>query len=101
MVYYTCPKGKGNLKGGRQEPKRCATNGEASLKNSKRFEKPLDKPLKLWYNKDVKREEREKSKVCAEKNFSEKPKKDLTNSELYDIIKLQKDKDSPKNQKGN
>ena len=63
--------------------------------------KTLDKLKNLWYNIGVKREEREKSKVCAEKNFSEMPKKDLTNSELYDIIKVQKDKDSPKNQKGN
>ena len=73
-----------------------------SLKKIKKnLKKPLDKLPKVWYNKDVKREEREKSKVCAEKNFSEMPKKDLTNSELYDIIKSQKDKDSPKNQKGN
>jgi hypothetical protein len=63
----------------------------------KKSKKTLDKPKILWYNIDVKREEKEKSKVCAEKNFSEMPKKDLTNSELYDIIKLQKDSRSPKN----
>lgn len=62
-----------------------------------KIKKTLDKPKILWYNIDVKREEKEKSKVCAEKNFSEMPKKDLTNSELYDIIKLQKDSRSPKN----
>ena len=62
-----------------------------------KIKKTLDKPKILWYNIDVKREEKEKSKVCAEKNFSEMPKKDLTNSELYDIIRLQKDSRSPKN----
>ena len=70
---------------------------EGYEKSRKKIKKPLDKLPKVWYNKDVKREEREKSKVCAEKNFSEEPKKDLTNSELYDIIKLQKDSRSPKN----
>ena len=42
---------------------------EGYEKSRKKIKKPLDKLPKVWYNKDVKREEREKSKVCAEKKF--------------------------------
>ena len=48
---------------------------EGYEKSRKKIKKPLDKLPKVCYNKDVKREEREKSKVCAEKIFRKSRKK--------------------------
>ena len=50
---------------------------EGYEKSRKKIKKPLDKLPKVWYNKDVKREEKEKSKVCAEKIFRKCRKKRL------------------------
>ena len=61
------------------------------------MKKPLDKRHKVWYNSSVLRKSADKLKKKKNKKSS---KKLLTNRSTYGIIKLQKDKDSPKNQKG-
>jgi len=53
----------------------------------------------IIYNQQEGRES-QVPKCAPRKNFWKSRKKYLTNSEIYAIIKLQKDKESPKNQKG-
>lgn len=55
--------------------KRQMAISKCSKKNQRKSKNPLDKLPKVWYNKDVKREEKEKSKVCAEKIFRKSRKK--------------------------
>ena len=52
----------------------------------------------MCYNKDVKREQ--DATAVSRKKIKKNPKNLLTNSTKCAIIKTQKDKDSPKNQKG-
>ena len=62
--------------------KKC--RAKEQLKNfSRKFVKPLDKTLKIWYN--IYTKERV-AKATTEKYFQKNSKKVLTNSEIYGII---------------
>ena len=63
-------------------------------KFSKNFKKALDKLSKTCYNESTNK------RYQTFKGLKRNSKNLLTNRRKYDIIKSQKDKDSPKNQKG-
>ena len=75
--------------------KRFLKRRKATVKKiSKNFKKALDKLSKACYNKSTNK------RYQTFKGLKRNSKNLLTNRRKYDIIKSQKDKDSPKNPKG-
>lgn len=66
-------------------------------KNHKKIKKGLDKPLKMWYNKGVKRKENRTADAEKKLKKSQKP---LDKHHKMWYNKDTKDKDSLKHQKG-
>lgn len=80
--------------------KRFLKRRKATVKKlPKNFKKPLDKPSEKCYNKST-RKPNILSRYQTSESLKRSSKNLLTNRRKYDIIKSQKDKDSPKNQKG-
>lgn len=86
--------------------KRFLKRRKATVKKlPKNFKKPLDKPSEKCYNESTRKPNAPwKVNILLRYQTSESLKRSsknlLTNRRKYDIIKSQKDKDSPKNQKG-
>jgi hypothetical protein len=56
-----------------------------------KFEKPLDKLHKVWYNSSVVREREQSNRFCRSKDFKKNLKNLLTNSPTSAIIKTSKE----------
>lgn len=86
--------------------KRFLKRRKATVKKlPKNFKKPLDKPSEKCYNESTRKPNAPwKVNISLRYQTSESLKRSsknlLTNRRKYDIIKSQKDKDSPKHQKG-